>query len=266
MNFWGRCVADELLIIDDTEASIRVFTLNRPQKRNALSIDLMTMLADAIDATHQLQKRVLILRGNGPVFCAGLDLQEARDQSNSEQSARALARVYLAIAKSPLITIASAQGGAFGGGVGLIAACDIAIASDDLRIGFPEVHRGLVASLITALLCRQLPQRLVRKLILLGSTIEADEALMIGLLQGVVPAENLLPATLRLARAACDGAPGAIARSKRLLDELTARPLEADIERALTDHLSARNSPEAREGIAAFLEKRKPIWPARDSE
>ena len=151
--------SENILIVDDSNPAVRVCTLNRPSKRNALSIELAGRLADAVDSANQPGRRVLVLGAQGPVFCAGLDLAEAGDASKSHASARALARVYLSLASSPLVVIAAAQGGAFGGGVGLLAACDIAIAADDLRIGFPEVHRGLVAGLVTALLARQLPQR-----------------------------------------------------------------------------------------------------------
>jgi len=252
---------DSLLHIESPSPAIVMIALNRPDKRNALSIELTAQLADAIEsASRDSQRRVLVIRGNGPVFCAGLDLHEAGDESKSSQSARNLARVYLSLAGSPLITIASAQGGAFGGGAGLLAACDLAVAADDLRVGFPEVHRGLVAGLVTALLRRQLGDRDIRNLILLGQTIDAPAAKSLGLVQQVVKTNDLAESTLQLARAACDGAPGAIARTKRLLDELSPRPLRADIERALADHLTARNSAEAREGIAAFRERRKPNW------
>lgn len=253
---------DPLLQIESPSPAIATIALNRPDKRNALSIELTAQLADAIEsASRDPQRRVLIIRGNGPVFCAGLDLHEAGDESKSAESARNLARVYLSLAGSPLITIASAQGGAFGGGAGLLAAVDLAVAADDLRVGFPEVHRGLVAGLVTALLRRQLGDRDIRDLILMGRTIDAATARSLGLVQQVVNGNELTESTLNLARAACEGAPGAIARSKRLLDDLSPRPLHADIERALADHLTARNSAEAREGIAAFREHRKPIWP-----
>jgi methylglutaconyl-CoA hydratase len=255
-------MAEQLILIESPDPAIAVIALNRPHKRNALSIELTTQLTDAVEsASRQPQRRVLVVRGNGPAFCAGLDLHEAADESKSQQSARGLARLYLSLARSPLITIASAQGGAFGGGAGLIAACDLAVAADDLRVGFPEVHRGLVAGLVTVLLRRQLGERDVRHLILLGKTIDAPAAKSLGLVQQIVGPEKLAESTLELARSACDGAPGAIARTKRLLDDLSPRPLEADIERALHDHLSARNSPEAAEGISAFREHRKPRWP-----
>jgi methylglutaconyl-CoA hydratase len=249
-----------LLLTDYSNPLVGILTLNRPEKRNALSIALTEQLADAVTKSSDGPLRALVLRANGPIFCAGLDLREAQDEANSERSARALARLYLAIASSPLITIASARGGAFGGGVGILAACDLCIAADDLRIGFPEVHRGLVAGLVTAILRRQTNGNALREAILLGQTLDAVEAQKMGIIQRICAECELKSATMKLAEIACEGAPGAIARTKRLLDDLAARPLSEDIDRALQDHLTARNSAEAREGVNAFLQHRKPIW------
>jgi len=259
-----KSVSSDVLLTDHSDPLIAICTLNRPQKRNALNIELIEQLAIAVEAiASDAQKRVLIIRGNGPVFCAGLDLREAMDESNSERSARGLARLYLGIASAPQITIASAQGGAFGGGVGILAACDLCVAADDLHVGFPEVHRGLVAGLVTALLRRQMGDKDLRQAVLLGQTLDASAAQKIGIVQKIVPIDQLAKETNQIARTACQGAPGAIARTKRLLDDLSPRGLHTDMERALQDHLTARNSAEAKEGIAAFLEHRSPNWPSR---
>jgi methylglutaconyl-CoA hydratase len=150
-----------------------------------------------------------------------------------------------------------------GGGVGLLAACDLVVAADDLRVGFPEVRRGLVAALVTALLRRQLSDRVLRELVLLGRTITAAEALSVGLANRVVPPDRLMDEAASLATQAVRGAPGAIARTKRLLDDLAARPIVDELGRALQYHLEARDAAEAAEGIAAFLEKREPRWDVR---
>src|SRR5205814_1356013 len=133
-----------------------------------------------------------------------------------------LCEMYRAIATSALITIASAQGGAFGGGAGLLAACDIVVGAPDLRIGYPEVHRGLVAALVTTLLRRQLGERIVRELVLLGQTVDTTRALQLGLINRIGAFDD----ALSLAREACAGAPGAIARSERLLEWLSVRNIE----------------------------------------
>ncbi|HEX3983733.1 MAG TPA: enoyl-CoA hydratase-related protein, partial [Acidisoma sp.] len=198
--------------------------------------------------------------------CAGLDLTEAADAPMAERSAHGLARLYAAIWRSPLVTLAAAHGAALGGGAGLLAACDCVVAADDLAIGFPEVRRGLVAALVTCMLRRQCGDRALREWLLWGQTLPAPRALSAGLVNCVAAPPEMLPTALARAREACRGAPGAIARTKRLLDELGAGTIEADIELALRHHLDARNSSEASEGIAAFREKREPQWAKREMQ
>ncbi|HWE02679.1 MAG TPA: enoyl-CoA hydratase/isomerase family protein [Tepidisphaeraceae bacterium] len=258
-------MADPILLIDDADPAIVILTLNRPEKRNALSVELIEKITAAItSASADGRRRVLILTANGPAFCAGLDLKEASSAAGAERSAAALSRMYLAIGNSPLITIAAAAGAAMGGGAGMLAACDFVVAADDVKIAYPEVHRGLVAALVTCLLRRRLTDAAVRQLILLGENVTGQSAREMGLVNSVVPNARLTDETMQLARDACAGAPGAIARSKRLLDELSARTLEEELRIALRYHMTARNSAEAAEGMAAFVEKRPPKWGPRD--
>jgi methylglutaconyl-CoA hydratase len=247
------------LISEHPDPAVTILTLNRPDRRNALSIDLLEQLRGAVEsAQSEPGRRVLILRGAGPAFCAGLDFNEAADPALSHRSSRALAACYRAICTSPLVTIAAAHGAAMGGGAGLVAACDLAIAADDLRLAYPEVHRGLVAALVTCLLRRQLHDRQIRELTLLGQAVSAERALQLGLINRVVPRATLDDAAAALAAEARRGAPGAIARTKTLLDQLD--PIAPLLDHALEFHLQARNSDEAKEGIAAFMEKRPPKW------
>lgn len=251
----------EACLIDTTDPEIVLVTLSRPDKRNALSIELIGQLTEAItEASGNPARRVLVLRGTDPVFCAGLDLKEASDPALADQSSHKLADLYTALCQCPLVTIAAAQGAAFGGGAGLLAACDLVVAAEDLRIGFPEVHRGLVAALVTCMVRRQLGERAVRELVLLGQSVPATRALSLGLVNRVVPAARLMDEAIAVAREACHGAPGAIARTKRLLDDLSPRPIAEDLRLALKYHLEARESAEAAEGVSAFLEKRPPRW------
>lgn len=256
---------DPILLIDRNDPAIARITLDRPSKRNALSVALMEEIRDAVRvASEDRACRIIILAGKGPSFCAGLDLHEAAASGTGERSARALAEMYEAICLSPLITIAAAHGAAMGGGAGLLAASDFVVAADNLRIAYPEVKRGLVAALVTCLLRRQISGRMTRELILLGRTISAHEAERLGLVSQVVPFSALDSAANALAKEACGGAPGAIARSKKLLDETADRSIVEALRIALNYHLAARNSAEAAEGIAAFREKREPRWGMRD--
>lgn len=257
----GEDIMNDLVLIDASNPLITTLTLNRPEKRNALCINLIQQLTAAITETpRDPMRRVIILRGSGQSFCAGLDLHEAADPAQAHNSAVGLFNLYRALAGSPLITIASVHGAAMGGGAGLVAACDFVIAATDLKLAYPEVHRGLVAALVSTLLKRQLPDRIVRELILLGQTLDVTRALELGLINHIGTFDD----AMSLAHQACKGAPGAIARSKRLLDELSPRSLEQDLKTALDFHLTARHSSEAAEGMAAFLEKRSPQWGPRE--
>jgi methylglutaconyl-CoA hydratase len=255
---------DGLVLVDLSDPAVATVTLDRPDKRNALSVAMVEQLTDAIrSAAADPARRAVVLRGNGPVFCAGLDLKEAADPAIAHRSAESLAGLYLAICQSPLVVVAAAQGAAYGGGAGLVAAADLVVASEDLVVGFPEVRRGLVAALVTCLVRRQLGDRHARELILLGQDVPAARAQSLGLVNRVVAPAALDAAAAELAREVCRGAPGAIARTKRLLDDLSPRPIEEELRRALAYHLDARNSAEAAEGMKAFREKREPRWGPR---
>lgn len=255
-------MSDPVLLIDRSDPRVATLTLNRPDRRNALSVELLVALRAAVDElSSDPGRRVLVLKGAGPAFCAGLDFHEAKDASQSHRSAEALAGVYRALCGCRLVTIAVPHGGAFGGGAGLIAACDLAVASTDLQLGYPEVRRGLVAALVTCLLRRQVTGRRLREMLLLGQTLSAQEALDAGLVNRVVPAPSLADETNAMAATVMEGAPGALARTKRLLDDLDG--IDADLTAALKIHLSARDAEEAQEGITAFFEKRPPRWASR---
>jgi methylglutaconyl-CoA hydratase len=249
-----------VLLIEKQSPQITVLTLNRPERRNALTIELMTGLASAIEsATADPQQRILILRGAGKAFCTGLDLQEAAKQ-DAHATAEAVARTLLAVAESRLVTIALVHGAAVAGGAGIMSACDFVIAAERTKIGYPEVRRGLVAGLVMTFLRRQLRERDLREVLLASELFEAERAREIGLVNRVVPADNLESEAQKIVASVLQGAPGALANSKRLMEELWSTSVRQDIERALEHHMQARESPESKEGIAAFNEKRLPNW------
>lgn len=254
------------LVLTATEGPVTTLTLNRPDKRNALSIDLLGQLVAAVEAAEAKPgQRVLILRGEGPVFCAGLDLAEAAVPARAHRSAELVAAILRTLSATRLVTFAAVHGAAVAGGAGLMTACDFALAAEGTQIGYPETRRGLVAALVMTFLRRQLRERDARELLLTGELIDARRALAIGLVNRVVPPPELLVATRQLADAVLQGGPEAVASSKRLLAELWPRSVVADLDQALAFHLHARNSPEAGEGVKAFQEKRPPKWapPAR---
>ncbi len=250
-----------LILTDLSHPKIAIITLNRPEKRNALSLELIEQLTRAIaQESARPEGRVIVLCGAGPSFCAGLDLAEAADPACAERSAEALCDLYLTLCQSPLVTIAAARGAAVGGGAGLATACDLVVASDHFQLGYPEVHRGLVAALVSCVLRRQVGDHTARGLLLLGRTLSANEALALGLINQIAPDGKEMETAMAVAQEVLRGAPGAISRTKRLLDDLAPRKIADDLKIALRYHVEARNSAESAEGIAAFQAKRPPRW------
>jgi methylglutaconyl-CoA hydratase len=249
-----------VILIEKPNPKITIVTLNRPERRNALTLELMNELISAIAvASDQAGERVLILRGAGSAFCAGLDLKAATPQ-NAQATAEMVAKVLVALSQSRLITIAAVHGAAVAGGAGIMSACDYVVAAERTKIGYPEVRRGLVAGLVLTFLRRQVRERDIRELLFAGEIIEAQRAREIGLVNRVVPASDVMNEAQKFADAVLQGAPNAMVQTKRLIEELWSTSVKEDVELALKYHMQARESAEAREGIAAFNEKRPPKW------
>jgi len=236
-------------------------TLNRSERRNSLTIELLNELIAAIRvASDEPRERVLILRGAGAAFCTGLDLKEAADLKKAQMTAELVAKTLITLAETPLVTIAAVHGAAVAGGAGIMSACDFVVAAEKTKIGYPEVRRGLVAGLVMTFLRRQVGERNMRELVLGGELIDAERAREIGLVNRVVAPDQLLYEAQRFADSVLQGAPNAVAETKRLIEELWSTSVKEDVDLALKHHMQARESAEAREGIAAFNEKRPPNW------
>ena len=250
------------VLLTSTDGPVTTVTLNRPDKRNALNVELLTQLGAAITAAQaDASQRILVLRGAGTVFCSGLDLEEAAQPDRAHASADLVAQGLRTLAATRLVTIAAVQGAAIAGGAGLMSACDFAVATKDAKFGYPEVRRGLVPALIMTFLRRQLREREARELLLLGKPFDAAHAHAIGLVNRVVADEAALATEVKsLVSSLLQGGPEAVAETKKLLAELWPATVSADLDRAHAYHLSARNSAEAKEGVAAFREKRPPKW------
>jgi methylglutaconyl-CoA hydratase len=250
-----------VILVEKQTPQVTLVTLNRPERRNALTVELMTELTAVIEeATADASQRVLILRGAGAAFCTGLDLKEAAEMDKAHASAEMVAKTLVTLSQTRLITIAMVHGAAMAGGAGIMSACDFVIAAEGTKIGYPEVRRGLVAGLVMTFLRRQLRERDLRELLLTSEPIDAKRAQEIGLVNRVVPPNELENAAQTIAAAILKGAPGAVANSKRLIEELWSSSVAEDVALALRHHIQARESDEAKEGIAAFLEKRAPKW------
>src|SRR5438128_9301651 len=250
-----------VILIEKESPQISVVTLNRPERRNALTLELLTELCAAINiASEQPEQRVLILRGAGAAFCTGLDLKEAADSTKAHSTAEMVANTLIVISQTRLITVAAVHGAAVAGGAGIMSACDFVVAAERTKIGYPEGRRGLVAGLVMTFLRRQLGERNMRELLLGSELIDAERAREIGLVNRVVAQDNLMSEAQKFAESVLQGAPGALTQTKRLIEEFQWRSVREDIDLALKYHVQARESREAREGIAAFNEKRAPNW------
>ena len=249
-----------LVLVEKHTPQITVVTLNRPERRNALTIELLTELTGAINVvSDEPPQRILILRGAGAAFCTGMDLKAATSQ-NPHAMAELVAKTLLTLSQTRLLTIAAVHGAAVAGGAGIMSACDFVVAAEGTKIGYPEVRRGLVAGLVMTFLRRQIGERNMRELLLGSQLIDAQRAKKIGLVNRVVSQSDLISEAQKFADAVLQGAPGALEQTKRLIEELWWRPVREDVDLALKYHMEARESSEAREGIAAFNEKRPPNW------
>jgi methylglutaconyl-CoA hydratase len=248
------------VLVEKQTPQITIVTLNRPERRNALTIELLTELTAAIKfVSDDVHARILIFRGAGAAFCTGLDLKAATSQ-NAQATAEMVAETLLTLSQTRLVTIAAVHGAAVAGGAGIMSACDFVVAAEGTKIGYPEARRGLVAGLVMTFLRRQIGERNMRELLLGSELIDAERAKEIGLVNRVVSQENLMSEAQNFADSVLRGAPGALTQTKRLIEEIWWRSVKEDIDLALKYHMQARESSEAREGIAAFNEKRPPDW------
>ncbi len=250
-----------VVLIEKQSPQITVATLNRPERRNSLTIELLNELIATIKiASDEPRERVLILRGAGAAFCTGLDLKEAADQKKAQLTAELVAKTLITLAETRLVTIAVVHGAAVAGGAGIMSACDFVVAAEKTKIGYPEVRRGLLAGLVMTFLRRQVGERNMRELLFGGELIDAERARAIGLVNRVVAPNELMNEAQKFADSVLQGAPNALAQTKRLIEELWSTSVKEDVDVALKHHLQVRESAEAREGIAAFNEKRPPNW------
>jgi len=249
------------LVKIETSGPVTTVTLNRPEKRNALTLDMLRNLAEAFrEIARERKHRVVIVRGEGMSFCAGLDLSESKDRAKARMSAKNVGEVLRAIVRTPAVTIAAVHGHAVAGGAGIMSACDIVVAEDGTMIGYPEPRRGLVAAMVLTLLQRQVGDRKMRELLLTGELIDAKAALEIGLVTRIVPRGGLEAGIDSLTASVMKNAPGALADTKLLIEGLAPKNFESALARSYAVALRMRSSTEAREGIEAFEEKRNPSW------
>jgi methylglutaconyl-CoA hydratase len=245
------------LLLESPASGVRILRIQRPERRNALDAALIAALRDALAAAHaDPDCRVLMLAGSGSVFCSGADLAE---MAGGEAPTAALSSMLLELHRHRCPSIALVQGAAVGGGVGLVAACDLAVGTLDARFRLPEVRLGLLPAVISPYLVRALGERCALRHTLDGEWFGAQQALAEGLLHEVVEDENVLPRALRWAAMIAQGAPRALQRCKEVFALSAARPPDEALAARLADEFSAVISgAEARERIAARRDPERP--------
>src|ERR1043166_3939913 len=242
-----------VVLVEKESPRITVVTLNRPERRNALTLELLTELCAAIKvASQQPEQRILILRGAGAAFCTGLDLKEAADTTKAHATAKMVANTLISISQTRLVTIAAVHGAAVAGGAGIMSACDLVVAAEKTKIGYPEVRRGLVAGLVMTFLRRQVGERNMRELLYTAELIDAAGAKEIGLVNRVVAPEEVMNEVQKFAVSVLQGAPGALAQTKRLVEDLWWHSVKEDVDLALKYHMQARERDESRKALAVL--------------
>jgi methylglutaconyl-CoA hydratase len=243
-----------------------VITLARPEKRNALSRAMIAELDAAVRrAAVDSQARCVVLTGDGPAFCAGMDLDELRSTLTADDKviwadAQRLAELFDRIYSLPKPTIAAVNGAAVAGGAGLVTVCDLALSVPTAKFGYSEVRRGLVAAMVLPHLLRHVGERCARYLLLTGELIDAEDAVDMGLINQVVGATSLLDTALAWAKACAEGGPHALATTKDLLKGFSSHALS--VEEGAKASAAPRLGDECRAGLAAFFDKRPVPWAA----
>lgn len=258
----------DLIKLEATEEGLAVVTLDRPDVHNAFNAELIAELTDAFRTiADQRTVRMMILRGNGKSFSAGADLNWMKlaalhTREDNERDAMNLAEMLQTLYEMPQMTLALVQGAAMGGGAGLVAACDVAVAIAGTKFRFSEVRLGLTPATISPYVIEAIGPRWARALFTTAETFDAAFAEKIGLVQYVVDSQEEMTAMEEhLADLVFAAAPGAVADAKKLVRDVTGLVIDKDLGHTTSKRIAARRvSDEGREGIAAFLEKRPPSW------
>jgi methylglutaconyl-CoA hydratase len=255
------------LVVSTDSSGVAAVALNRPELHNAFDDGLIRELTEALERLGtNVAVRAVVLSGNGRSFCAGADLNWMKrmagyGEAENLADATALGRLMRTLNELPKPTLALVQGNAFAGGLGLVAACDIAVAAEDAVFCVSEVKLGLIPSVISPYLVGAMGPRAARRYFLTAERFSAAEARRLGLVHEVVPRDGLAAAGERVLALLIENGPKAMAGSKRLIADVAFRPIDDTLVGLTARRIAAtRASPEGKEGIAAFLEKRKPGW------
>jgi len=248
-----------------SDHDIATIALTRPEKRNAISAQMITDLLGAFEQAESSSSRVVILTGSGKAFCAGMDLEELQALTTHSlakhlEDARRLAKLFYRLYSFPKPVIAAVNGAAIAGGCGLATMADITLAVPEAKFGYTEARIGFVPALVSVFLRRQVGEKQMRDLLLTAKIIDAAEAARLGLVNEICEAEDLMERAREIAAAIVACSPASVHQTKRLLLQGEEKAVRAELEAAIEASAEIRSTDDFREGIAAFLEKRPPHW------
>jgi methylglutaconyl-CoA hydratase len=252
----------------DHQDVIATITLNRPEKRNAISPQMIEDLLVALQEAERGIARAVIITGSGKAFCAGMDLEALRilaGQSLEQNIAdsRLFANLLYRIYSFPRPIIAAVNGAAIAGGCGIATLADFTLAVPEAKFAYSEVKIGFIPAVVSVFLRRQTGDKVARDLLVSGRTIDAAEAYRLGLVTEIVPAEKLAARAREFAGILLSASPTSIERTKRLLMSYEEATLKAELELAIRENAAIRSTANFREGLSSFLEKRAPHWSGR---
>ena len=247
------------------DAGVATITLNRPDKRNAISFELIDELRRGLDEVEKSPALVVILTAAGKAFCSGMDLENlkallGRSPDQNLKDSQTMVGLFRALYEFPKVTIAAVNGPAIAGGTGLALLCDFTLAVPEARFGYTEVRIGFVPAIVSTFLLRQIGEKQARDLLLTGRIFTADEAHRMGLVNEIVALDKLMDRARELAAQLMENSPASLRLTKQLLTDHALGELDSQIEAAVQKNASIRGTADFREGITSFLEKRKPRW------
>jgi methylglutaconyl-CoA hydratase len=250
------------------DSRVATITLNRPEKRNALNLQMLDEIVSALDEIESSNALVAILTGAGKAFCAGMDLEELKSLAGKShlenlEDSRRMARVFRRLYDFPKPTIGAVNGAAIAGGTGIATMCDFTLAVPEAKFGYTEVRIGFVPAIVSSILVWQVGHKIARELLLTGRIFDAAEAHRLGLVSEVFPADQLMTRARELALQIMENSPSSVRETKKLINGFIRAALDRQTQQAVEENAAIRQTADFREGIASFLEKRKPKWSGR---
>ncbi len=245
--------------------SIATITLNRPDKRNAISYELIDDLIAALKQAASSSAQIVILTGAGKAFCSGMDLDNlkqltGRTHEQNVVDSETMASLFRTLYDFPKPTIAAVNGAAIAGGTGLATLCDFTLSVPEAKFGYTEVRIGFVPGIVSSYLIANVGEKRARDLLLTGRLFDAEEAHRLGLVNEILPPEQLMPRALQLAAQLMENSPASLRTTKALLSSYTKEQLDRQLKSAIKENAGIRQTADFKEGITSFLEKRKPTW------